>query len=74
MVGGENGNIVSEAEEENSGAVGQCVANFGVGSGDVLEPGFQPDDELGGRKSFTLADSPLDFGGFGESEGGDDFG
>ena len=40
----------------------------------MLEPGFQPDDELGRGEAFTLADTSLDFGGFGESEGGDDFG
>ena len=74
MARGEDGNIVSKAEKEDPGAVRQCVANFRVGSGNVLEPGFQPDDELGRGEAFTLADTSLDLGRFGESEGGDNFG
>ena len=72
--GSENGNVIGEAEEEDAGAVREGVAGVGVGLGDMLEPGLEPDDEFSGREALALADATFDGDGLGCTEGGDDLG
>ena len=68
MGGGKNGNVISEAEEKDAGAVREGVACIGVGLGNVLEPGFEPDDEFGGREALALSDAAFDRDGLGCTE------
>ena len=72
--GGENGNIIGEAEEKDTSAVKKGVACIGVCLGNVLEPGFEPDYEFGGREAFALPDASFDRNGLGCTERGDDLG
>jgi hypothetical protein len=72
--GGDNDDVIGEAEEEDAGAVREGVACIGVGLGNMLEPGFEPDNEFSGREALALADAVFDGDGLGCAEGGDDLG
>ena len=72
--GGEDGNVISEAKEKDAGAVREGVACIGVCLGNVLEPGFEPDYEFGGREALALPDAAFDRNGLGCTKGGDNLG